>query len=76
MSSRKRSITIGGHRTSYTLEDAFFAELERLAAGAGLTVTALVAEIDSARAPGTNLSSAIRLRILAELTRRMSRENK
>jgi predicted DNA-binding ribbon-helix-helix protein len=74
---RKRSITIDGHRTSITLEDAFWEELSALAKGRDLPVSALVAEIDHARsAPGGgpgNLSSALRLHVLDALKRKISR---
>ena len=61
---RKRSVTIGGHRTSYSVEDAFYAELAAIAAARCVAVAALVAEIDAARPAGANLSSAIRLYVL------------
>lgn len=65
----KRSVTIDGHRTSISLEDAFWAELSAMARTRGLSLNALVAEIDHAR--GTpeagNLSSALRLYVLEEL---------
>jgi predicted DNA-binding ribbon-helix-helix protein len=74
---RKRSITIDGHRTSITLEDAFWEELSALARDRGLSVSALVAEIDHARsAPAgssANLSSALRLHVLDALKRKISR---
>ena len=60
---KKRSLTIAGHRTSITLEDAFWAELKRAAEEMGLTVTALVAAIDTSRAPA-GLSAAIRVFLL------------
>ena len=61
---KKRSLTIAAHRTSITLEDAFWAELKRAATEMGLTVTALVAAIDAYRAPA-GLSAAIRVFLLA-----------
>lgn len=66
---RKRSVTIDGHRTSISLEDAFWAELSGLARARGLSLNALVAKIDHARgAPQDgNLSSALRLYVLEEL---------
>ena len=68
---RKRSVTIDGHRTSISLEDAFWAELSALSRGRGLSLNALVAEIDHARAPeGVNLSSALRLYVLHEVKQR------
>ncbi len=63
----KRSIAIRGHRTSFSVEQPFFDELERLARERGLSLAALVAGIDEARPRDTNLSSAVRLFVLAEL---------
>jgi predicted DNA-binding ribbon-helix-helix protein len=65
---RKRSITIRGHRTSFSLEDAFLAELEAIAARRSVPLAALVAEIDAARPRSTNLSSALRLYVLEWFT--------
>jgi len=65
---RKRSVQIGGHATSVSLEEAFWAALSELAASRGLSVNRLVAEIDRTRTPdAANLSSAIRVYILTEL---------
>jgi predicted DNA-binding ribbon-helix-helix protein len=64
---RKRSVTIDGHRTSISLEDAFWTELARLARARGLSLNALIAEVDQARAAPGNLSSALRLHVLEEL---------
>ena len=59
----KRSIVIAGHKTSVSLEDAFWQGLKEIATGRDLTLSDLVAEIDSDRSQG-NLSSAIRLFVL------------
>jgi predicted DNA-binding ribbon-helix-helix protein len=59
----KRSIVVTDHKTSVSLEDAFWKGLKEIASGRGITLSALVAEIDSAREHG-NLSSAIRLYVL------------
>ena len=71
---RKRSVTIDGHRTSVSLEDAFWVELSAIAQRRGLSLNALVAEIDHARADGRsrpgNLSSALRLHVLDDLRQR------
>jgi predicted DNA-binding ribbon-helix-helix protein len=61
----KRSIAIAGHRTSVSLEPAFWLRLREIAEQRGATVAALVAEIDAQRS-GTNLSSAIRVFLLEE----------
>lgn len=59
----KRSIVIAGHKTSVSLEDAFWQGLKQIAAGRNLTLSDLVAAIDHDRHQG-NLSSAIRLFVL------------
>jgi predicted DNA-binding ribbon-helix-helix protein len=61
---RKRSVTIRGHRTSYSLENAFQDELEKIATARSMPLAALIAEIDEGRARDTNLSSALRLFVL------------
>lgn len=64
---RKRSVSIRGHRTSFSLEDAFYRELERIAAARSQPVAALVAEVDAERDRATNLSSALRLFVLDDM---------
>ncbi len=66
----KRSMSIRGHRTSISLEDAFFEELNRLAGEKSMSLAALVAQVDATRDRRTNLSSALRLFVLDELKRR------
>ncbi len=56
----KRSIVIAGHKTSVSLEDAFWTALKEIANSRHMTLSQLVAGIDSDRQHG-NLSSAIRL---------------
>ncbi len=60
----KRSFSIAGHRTSIALEPEFWAGFEAIATARGLSLAALVREIDEARETA-NLSSAIRLAVLA-----------
>ena len=60
----KRSFTIGGHRTSISLEAAFWDALKAAAAEEGVPVSRLIARIDAERA-GCGLSSAIRVWLLA-----------
>ena len=62
----KRSVTIAGHRTSVSLEAEFWEALGEIARERGLPLGALVAEIDAGRGTG-NLSSALRLHVLADL---------
>lgn len=59
----KRSIVIAGHKTSVSLEDAFWRGLKEIAGGRETTLSELVASIDTERRHG-NLSSAIRLFVL------------
>ncbi len=59
----KRSIVIAGHKTSVSLEDAFWKSLKEIAGGRDITLSDLVASIDTDRHHG-NLSSAIRLFVL------------
>jgi len=59
----KRSIVIAGHKTSVSLEDAFWRGLKEIAGDRDITLSDLVASIDTDRRHG-NLSSAIRLFVL------------
>lgn len=61
--TRKRSLTVAGHRTSISLEDPFWDALREMARARGVSVAALVDEIDRERGE-TGLSSAIRVRLL------------
>ena len=60
----KRSLTLRGHRTSVSLEDAFWDAFRDIAAETGRPINALAAEIDEARGTETGLASAIRLFVL------------
>lgn len=60
----KRSLTVAGHRTSLSLEPEFWGALQKAAAAHGVSVAALVTEIDQSRGE-RNLSSAIRVWLLA-----------
>ena len=62
----KRSIIINGHKTSVSLEDAFWSDLKEIAHVQGATLSTLVAEIDKTRKQ-SNLSSAIRLFVLDQI---------
>lgn len=59
----KRSIIVADHKTSVSLEDAFWKSLKEIASERDLTLSQLVASIDTERRQ-TNLSSAIRLFVL------------
>jgi predicted DNA-binding ribbon-helix-helix protein len=65
---RKRSVRLAGHRTSVSVEEPFWTELAAIARARGLSLDRLIAEIDRDRRG--NLSSAIRLFVLAELKAR------
>jgi predicted DNA-binding ribbon-helix-helix protein len=64
----KRSVVIGGHRTSVSLEDAFWSELKEIAHSQRVPVQKLIAQIDATRQQA-NLSSAIRLYVLEHIRR-------
>ena len=70
----KRSIVIAGHKTSVSLEDAFWKGLKEIASGLDMTLSDLVAAIDSERQHG-NLSSAIRLYVLDFYRNQLSDHN-
>lgn len=59
----KRSIVVAGHKTSVSLEEAFWNGMKEISAMREITLSELVGEIDSHRKQG-NLSSAIRLFVL------------
>jgi predicted DNA-binding ribbon-helix-helix protein len=59
----KRSVVVGGHKTSVSLEDAFWTSLKDIAMLRGTTLSTQIATIDTTRRTG-NLSSAIRLYVL------------
>ena len=59
----KRSIVIANHKTSVSLEDAFWKSLKDIANDRAVTLSDLVSSIDTERLHG-NLSSAIRLFVL------------
>jgi predicted DNA-binding ribbon-helix-helix protein len=62
----KRSVIIDGHKTSVSLEDAFWSDLKEIAHRNQSTLTKLVTQIDETRKQG-NLSSAIRLFVLEHI---------
>lgn len=69
----KRSIVIAGHKTSVSLEDAFWKGLKEIASGRDATLSELVASIDADRQHG-NLSSALRLFVLDFYRNQLSEE--
>ena len=71
----KRSIVLAGHKTSVSLEDAFWQALKEIANGRHMTLSDLVAAIDAERQHG-NLSSAIRLFVLEFYRNQLSEDSK
>jgi predicted DNA-binding ribbon-helix-helix protein len=59
----KRSIVVGGHKTSVSLEEPFWSGMKEISGARSMTLSELVGEIDANRHQG-NLSSAIRLFVL------------
>lgn len=59
----KRSIVVGGHKTSVSLEEAFWNGMKEISGQRSMTLSEMVGEIDNNRQQG-NLSSAIRLFVL------------
>jgi predicted DNA-binding ribbon-helix-helix protein len=62
---RKHSVLLSGHRTSVSVEDAFWTELKAIAGARGISLNDLIARIDQGR--GGNLSGAIRVFVLESL---------
>ncbi len=61
----KRSVTIEGHQTSVSLEDAFWDALKVEARARDLTPARLIALIDAERPPHVGLATAVRLCVLS-----------
>ena len=61
---KKRSVSINGHRTSYSIEDEFQTALEAIAQSKALPLARLISDIDSVPRPEGGLSSAIRVFVL------------
>lgn len=67
---RKHSLTLRGHRTSVSLEDAFWYEFRRIARDQDRAVNDLAAEIDEGRGTEVGLASAIRVFVLDRVRER------
>jgi predicted DNA-binding ribbon-helix-helix protein len=65
----KRSVVIGGHKTSVSLEDPFWSAVREIADAQRMTVASLLRQIDLDRR-NSNLSSAIRVYVLESLRTR------
>ncbi|MEM9576265.1 MAG: ribbon-helix-helix domain-containing protein [Pseudomonadota bacterium] len=66
----KHSVTLNGHRTSISLEDAFWVALRQIAAERDMALNRLISEIDVARGTETGLASAIRVFVLEDAQKR------
>lgn len=64
---QKRSLTLSGHRTSLALEPEFWAALEGIAVRRGVSLPALIGEIDTLRPRARGLASAARVFALLNL---------
>ncbi|EJN04069.1 ribbon-helix-helix domain-containing protein [Phyllobacterium sp. YR531] len=73
---QKRSVTIHGHRTSFSLEEPFYEIITSIAESRQMTLAALVAEIDKERDRDSSLSSALRLYVLSWVQKAGKREPK
>jgi predicted DNA-binding ribbon-helix-helix protein len=71
----KRSVVINGHKTSVSLETAFWDAMKEIAEIKGMIVSQLIAEIDQAREQH-NLSSALRLFVLRYYRERVPMEQR
>jgi predicted DNA-binding ribbon-helix-helix protein len=65
---RKYSVSLHGHRTSFSLEEEFFTALKAIAARRGRSLASLIAEVDDDRPESYNLSSALRVYVLRDAT--------
>lgn len=61
---QKHSLTLRGHRTSVTLEPAFWQAFRQIADEKSIAINELAAQIDATREPDTGLASAIRVYVL------------
>jgi predicted DNA-binding ribbon-helix-helix protein len=66
----KHSLVIAGHRTSISLERAFWEALQKIARERQVSIAALVASVDAERTEA-NLSSALRVFVLKQMARRV-----
>ena len=67
---KKRSVSLSGHRTSYSIEEPFMEILRQMAAEQGMPLARLIGDIDTARPRQSNLSSALRLAALEHVRKR------
>lgn len=63
---RKYSVSLHGHRTSFSLEEEFYAALKSIADARGQSLASLIVEVDDQRPESYNLSSALRVYVLKQ----------
>ena len=61
---KKRSVSIRGHQTSFSIEEPFFEIIVEIAKAKNISQASMIASVDEARPRDTNLSSALRLAAL------------
>ena len=66
----KRTVMVGGHKTSISLEDEFWSGLKEIAQAQGASLAQTLTEMDTTRQQ-KNLSSAIRLFVLGHIHEKM-----
>ncbi|MFD0917621.1 ribbon-helix-helix domain-containing protein [Pseudahrensia aquimaris] len=72
---KKHSVSIRGHSTSFSLEDQFWDELKLIAKRNNQSIAHLVTQIDAKRSADENLSSALRLFVLAHVKLRAEKQS-
>lgn len=70
---KKRSVRLAGHQTSVSIEDAFWDHLVRIAKEKNVSINGLITELDANRTG--NLSSAIRVHVLNQITNSKATED-
>ena len=65
---KKISVSLSGHQTSISLEHEFIDALQKIADARHISVAAIISQIDETRPANSNLSSAVRVWILKNIT--------
>jgi predicted DNA-binding ribbon-helix-helix protein len=63
---RRRSLNLGGHRTSVTMEDVFWARFKAVAKARGISPSALAKHVADAVGTDANLSSSLRCFVIED----------
>lgn len=66
---RKISVSLSGHKTSLTMEPEFIHALQEIASHTHRPIAQIIGDIDATRKPGENLSSAVRVWILKNISK-------